>query len=245
MTPEELREYHANQPWPKAGQIVFHDPVKDGSIRRDKRNYIACVNWGFDIRDGYEAGYQEAADLLMQSIRDNKACLDLIVYPFVFLHRQQVELRLKRLITDVSCFLREPMEFPPDHRLMVLWRLLRPLMERAGGPRDLDHVEALLKQFDAIDAGSFTFRYYITTKGKRTLPEDLDRIDLENFHDVMTGLHSLLEGWVLETERWEDNRRQTEDLNAEYAREMRAEMEAEYAQYAGDEQEYYREEYGE
>jgi hypothetical protein len=62
-----------------------------------------------------------------------------------------------------------PKARPSWHHLVELWTEARKAIELASPDDDwvdLDHVEALIKELDAIDPGSFGFRYSRDCKGE-------------------------------------------------------------------------------
>jgi hypothetical protein len=83
-----------------------------------------------------------------------------------------------------------------DHRLMPLWAELRSLVEQLG-PREDDKevpaIEEVIRQIDAVDPGSFSFRYPTNKKGELSLPE-LWHVNVRHLGEVMNGVFMMLGG---------------------------------------------------
>ena len=85
-----------------------------------------------------------------------------------------------------------------DHALLPLWKSYKKLIEATLVETNIDElseiaaVEACIKEFDQIDAGSYTFRYPTDTKGNQTdIP--MNSIDLRHLHNVMEGIYLYLD----------------------------------------------------
>ena len=63
----------------------------------------------------------------------------------------------------------------------------------AGIPGDLNAVEGALRQFDAIDQGSYAFRYATTPKGRPSLPDEFPEVNLRNLGEVVERIGTFLE----------------------------------------------------
>lgn len=114
----------------------------------------------------------------------------------LFLYRQTVELQLKALLADAGELLDDPQAVPPRHELPRLWGRVRALLLRvdpgADGPW-FARADAIVTELDALDPGSFAFRYPVDTGGTPSLPEPL-LVDPANVRRVFDELFVLLDG---------------------------------------------------
>ncbi len=154
----------------------------------------ACVNWGGGW-GLYAIGYKKAGDVLVEHVAGDRGEADALVYPIVFSYRQYLELMLKDVLMEARRYYEIDEPFENDHSLLVHWHPLRELLARRWPerPDELDAVEANLQQFDAVDRGSFAFRYATTTKGAPSLPEDMQHINLRNLSEVVARIGTFLE----------------------------------------------------
>ncbi|MEU6554632.1 hypothetical protein ABZ915_30810 [Streptomyces sp. NPDC046915] len=198
--------------WPQPGQDLLTD--------QGHWSQIACVGWLKDDWYGHAHAFRRSAEILHQQASQDTCELDTAFFPMAFLWRHYVELTLKRLITDLQHLLNEPsQEVMRTHNIEVLWRVFRPLAERAHPNEpstDLDNVEATLRQLHGLDPTSEGFRYPIRANGSPTL-EGIDRIHLGTFHDAMVRTANWLDSGV-------DLVDEELQMKAEYDREMSAEQ---------------------
>lgn len=179
---------HEEIPWPQKGDALFK-PDTDWW-------YNACL--GYSPHDDllFLTGYRAAAVALVQRILEDRQGRDGLIYPVVFLYRHYLELMLKQIAAEGSGLL--GLE-PPDligHRVLKLWQICRPIVERIwpdNSADDLDAVEACLKQLDEKDCSSQSFRYPRSPKGERLL-RGMTHINVRNLSDVLEGVSNLLEG---------------------------------------------------
>jgi hypothetical protein len=126
----------------------------------------------------YAASFHKAAKTLVESWQlDANSLTDFDACPIVFLYRHAAELYLKGLLLGPGAnFLHSQPdvdEICKDHFLTRLLPMVREMFKGAGwdgelnfeGVRTLDDLDAILKELDDIDPGSFTFRYPIKRKG--------------------------------------------------------------------------------
>ena len=185
--------------------------------------------WHFNARldlmpkdwDHYATGYKEIADAVMNKLAEMTHVPDYLAFPIVFLYLHYLELRLKELLIGGSSLQGERRNIPPDHRLLPLWKRVRPMMEQLwNDQRSLtfhDDIERRLEEFEAVDPGSFAFRYPEDTKGGPSLMEPR-MINLKRVRDVVTAISHVLDG--ASTGIYENNRAKAE-MMAEYQDDMR------------------------
>lgn len=168
---------------------------------------------------GYVEGYRRAAIALFHSAVENRVTPDQVVFPMAFLWRHHVELALKDIIAAGRRLAAKPWGFPSHHKLLDLWNDARTHIVQCGDENapELRHVEANLREFEAIDPWSDGFRYPLNRdRTDRSLPNAPDFVNLSALHAGMEALANFLSAVRDELERrWK------------YTREMEAEMEAE------------------
>lgn len=169
----------------------------------------------------YIAGYKEAGDRLVQSVMEDRAHQDTLVYPTVLLYRQYLELSLKQLIREGNQLLRTPFKwgpvgFPRGHNLLILWDKACIEIFRDMGTKyeslyipdhDLAMVRNLLAQFVEQDPDSYAFRYPTDMNNEPSFP-GLHVINVRNLAELMEKLSNFFDGaataisvhWDLEQE---------------------------------------------
>lgn len=202
----------------------------------------ACVNFGGDL-GLYAAGFQHGAQALLNVVRTTGHDQDLLVYPIVYSLRHAVELALKQVIRSGRQLIDDPGDFPDGHRLNNLWFTCKPILTRIW-PADPAYttVESAITRLCDLDPEGDGFRYPVTTKRKGTRAATLDRelrhLDLGALvADVVEAL-DLIGGAETGIDVYRDAQQDMLAERRELEREMRAEYEAEMAQYREDIREY-------
>lgn len=175
----------------------------------------------------YRQGYRQAGRILTESIAKDRFERDYLVFPICHSYRHFVELTLKRLI-HVGCLLieremtdRETKLRTESHNLRCLWDTFKAIaseVERETGteapPReDFEGIESYIDQLQAVDKGSFTFRYPRTKTGEVSTGE-IKRINLGRFCEHMEGLCDYLDGFDTYYEHLIEMR---DDFRSDYA----------------------------
>jgi hypothetical protein len=116
---------------------------------------------------------------------------DFVLFPFLFLCRQHLELRLKFLILDGRRLLRLRGSFPETHSLEELWALAFPIIRAIWTEDwpsgDAEHTHRVIEDLHETDPGSDQFRYPVKRKGQpRATPEVLMNFSLEAFWSAFT-----------------------------------------------------------
>jgi hypothetical protein len=156
----------------------------------------ACLNYGCDDWELYIGGYKRAGNVLVDHIKETHRDQDSLVFPIVFVYRQYLELRLKKLIMDCKKLFDEQPDFPKVHDLRKLWADCRQLLEKLEPKveqKDLGAVDEGIQQFCELDPSSESFRYPSSKKGDKSLPSDLTYINLRNLSDLMEKLSGFFE----------------------------------------------------
>jgi hypothetical protein len=157
--------------------------------------FVASVDLPVDRWIGYVSGYWKAADLIVSHVADSGRDQHVLIYPFLMCWRHFAELHLKSLIILLGRYLREQTDLPKTHRIDHLWRVVRPMLERAF-PGDAAAAQAnagrILLQLDGLDPTSEHFRYPIRKDGSQTLPT-VNEVHMHRFHEAMEGVAHFLD----------------------------------------------------
>jgi hypothetical protein len=129
--------------------------------------------------------------------------------PIVFLYRQALELHFKSIIITGNAIFRiqgkaEPVdvkEIFKIHTLKVLLDGIAPIMEEMKWLDDFEYeglkgwsdVEKIIKEFDAIDSGSYAFRYPVNKKGQGSVSHHFS-FDVRIFVQKLDPLIKILSG---------------------------------------------------
>lgn len=155
----------------------------------------ACLNFQEDMSHGYIYGYKKAADIVVKKVNKSGIEQDYLVYPIVFLYRHHIEILLKKLIQLGIELYEENSKIPQHHKIEDLWPQVKGYFRKATkgkNTKDLEFIDKILKELCTIDASSMNFRYAKDKQGN-TPNEDLRRINLRIFSNVIGKVSSLLE----------------------------------------------------
>jgi hypothetical protein len=158
----------------------------------------ACVGPSITSIATYADGYLRAARLLVNEVVLGCGTVDVLVYPIVFNYRQYLELRLKEIVLSGRRFADTETKHDRTHRLTRSWQQAKSVLAcdlALPGVAGLDFVDRVLAEFDALDSGSFTFRY-ATDKNQtnRSIPADIQHINVRHFAAMIERLADVLEG---------------------------------------------------
>ncbi|GJL77561.1 MAG: hypothetical protein NPINA01_05500 [Nitrospinaceae bacterium] len=155
----------------------------------------ACLNYSPDSWDLYASGYKDAADTLIENVIQTQRNQDLFVFPVVFLYRQYLELRMKKLIQEGNNLFDISIKTKDSHKLDKLWKQTRGILEKVwpDEKNDLDSIETLINEFSQVDPTSTAFRYPVNLDGKASI-EGLSHINLRNLLETMGSIAKILDG---------------------------------------------------
>lgn len=160
----------------------------------------------------YIEGYRTAARTLVEQLCDGHGASYLLIHPIISNYRHAVEIALKHATLVGARYLKEPsVDFSDGHSLVSLWVAAESLMARAF-PHDPCHpfLDRVIRQLDSVDPRGIVFRYPVTTKQqgrRRTIPRELEAVDLYNFATYVDQVVGLLLGAVCgmtEMQRFEE-----------------------------------------
>jgi hypothetical protein len=164
-------------------------PIRHGSFSADYP--IKGIVWfhlnpdPIEDLESYAQGYHQAAKTLAARMRRSRHPRHFDGFPVLFLYRHALELYLKAVICAGSrlLFVRDSAavdlgDLLKNHGIVKCVAILKRVLIDLGwidgfmtrGIRSFQELEKLAAKIDAIDAGSYAFRYPINTKGTRALP---------------------------------------------------------------------------
>ncbi len=187
---EADRERHLR--WPDRPAVAFGPS--------EPRDLNADVRWAQRFEGGwlgYIEGYARAASAVFDRSIEDRWNPGYTIWPLAFLWRHHIELALKAIIVVGRELAREPDGFPTHHRLLRLWEIAKPHIERCGSPGspELANVEAAIVEFETIDPGADGFRYPLRKDASGvSLPNAPEEVNLEQLQRTMEGLSNFFSG---------------------------------------------------
>jgi hypothetical protein len=220
--------------WQSPGRVMLNwsnDPIRD--LERIARLYADVAH--------------DRVDSLRSTTRYLRGGYEFEAYPITFLYRHAFELTLKAILHAGSVALADMGKVTPPRRLLKEKHGLTALFAECGrvfreafganlddvwdfnvsGMRSCADLVAIVAEFDEFDAGSYTFRYSMTTDGSASLSPGFE-FDLYRFSDTMDTIISKMSGmpeWIRDRmqDRWQAAYEAQQDAWAntgpEYARE--------------------------
>ncbi len=159
----------------------------------------------------YARAFHKAGQALFERMFDSNGYNDLEGCPIIFLYRHALELYLKAIVLHGDVILQvngktllANRTVLQRHSLLPFLPLLKQTFEAVGWNWDLnieglhtfEEVEELLRDFDAVDIGSYTFRYPVDTRGNPSVPHHF-MVHMPTFCKRMDALLESLEGAVM------------------------------------------------
>ena len=154
-----------------------------------------ALSWEFNSRLSkddnkwlyYGEGYRIAVEILEKQILEiDRTQQDFLIYPYCYLLRHYIELRLKEIIDEGNKIIATPVN-PSDgkHDLSVLWLKSQETLKLVWKDQFLDapnNVFNFIKEIHAIDIKSENFRYPIDNKQNDSL-----QVEIINFKVLSLG----------------------------------------------------------
>jgi hypothetical protein len=162
--------------------------------------HSAHVEWVLERRDvtAYREGYRRGAILLAQNIDHGEHPPELMLWPIAWLWRHYLELALKEIIALGPLLSDDSAEWVwptgAGHRLGELWRRAKDFIEPLGEPTapELEHVTAIIAEFDALDRDGTGFRYPLARNGERNLVAAPAHVNVGLLDETMQRLSNFL-----------------------------------------------------
>ena len=205
-----------------------YDDLLISNIRTPKledKLFIRDEDWWMNARldiyhdptELYIIGYKEAADLLVETVAEQKGTADSLIFPIVFIYRHYIEIRLKSLLIYGYSLQDKEYKQKSEHSLFKLWEKVRELLIEIFPNEDNDNMKAidlLIKQIEEVDPGSTSFRYPKDFKGNNSLQLDsIPRVNLRNLSEVIDAISVILEGAVCGISEYQGYK---SDMQSEY-----------------------------
>ncbi len=166
----------------------------------------------------YAHAFHKAGQTLFERMFESNGYNDLEGCPSIFLYRHALELYLKAIVLHGDVIMQMDGEtllahrnILQSHKLLPFFTLLRQTFDAVGWTWDLDieglrtfeEFEELLRDFETVDVGSYTFRYPVDTKGNPSVPHHF-MVHMPTFCERMDALLESLEAALMGLEVTED-----------------------------------------
>jgi len=151
----------------------------------------------------YSSGYKDAADIVVNQLKQSQRQQDFLVYPVMFLYRHYLELTIKGLIVVAWRLLDIAAEDDlQTHDIRHYWAMCQTLLREISPGDSVEEqtqIGRLIDEFCKHDASSFAFRYPVTKPDKRTKEraltlDALHIVDLQNVQGVIAKIAVFLSG---------------------------------------------------
>ena len=166
----------------------------------------------------YARAFHTAGQALFERMFDKSSYSSLEGCPIIFLYRHALELYLKAIVLHGDAIMQingktllTNRGLLQRHNLLPFLPLLKQSFDAIGWTWDLDieglhtfeEVEELLRDFEMVDLGSYTFRYPIDKKGNPSVPHHF-MVHMPTFCKRMDALLESLEAALMGLEVIED-----------------------------------------
>jgi hypothetical protein len=212
----------------------------------DVHGNVTLNYWGHPVNQFARVAdsYRNAATVLWKTFQEDSRS-DFDAYPLVFTYRHALELYLKAILilgnqiaaTSWNEELRTEDVFK-SHSLTEHLRVVKAIFAEAGWGEDYPHMgledpvfEDVLKEFDELDKGSYTFRYTVNKDGTANIDENF-AFSVPNFVAIMDKILNNLSGACFGLE-------ELSDVSAEMYHEAMADMRADEESCMPDPSDYY------
>jgi len=151
------------------------------------------------IWDNYGEGYKQAIELIEREVlENNRTYQDFLIYPYCFLMRHFIEIRLKEVIYEGTKKLNGEPEIKEGHNLPHLWdkaqKILKELWKEHYEEAHKD-ILSFINDFNSLDNKSDGFRYPFDTNGNKNLTEiNGKEINFKNLSEVFRQVREYLNG---------------------------------------------------
>ncbi len=173
--------------YPQKGKQLFKEIVGDW--------HNACL---YPLKDdmwvNYVIGYKNAADMLVDHVKNTNNEHDTLVFPIIFLYRHYLELQLKMIIKDGYQLLYMNKDYAKCHKLDELWSDCKIIITKIWPEGDKEPLEAMddyISQFCQVDPLATDFRYPVRRNGTDSL-ESLNFINLSHLSEVMNSIENFI-----------------------------------------------------
>lgn len=177
--------------WPKKGDRAFAPSVSPS----DRAKLEAFV---FPYEGMYAAGFQRAADMVVEAAQHDQRNPDDLFSPVAYLYRHHLELMLKEVVRLGVRLgsLHGCEEILGEHNLHKLWNRAKQLINEVwpdSPDHDLRAAEQVILEFHRHDPSGQTFRYARDKTGEAYIKDGPDRADLVNLRETVGAVSSFLD----------------------------------------------------
>ena len=177
--------------WPKKSDEAFKPSVPSADP--------ACLDAFVMPSEGaYLAGFQRAADMIVDSAKNDDRNPDDLFFPVAYLYRHHLELMLKELVRMGVRLgsLNGCAGILGKHDLELLWNKSKQLIKEVcpdSPDEDLKAVEQVILEFHKLDPTGQAFRYARDKKGSSHLQSVPQRVDLGNLKTTVDAVSKFLD----------------------------------------------------
>ena len=153
--------------------------------------------------------------MLVDKVTEEKRIenIDTFVFPICFLYRQYLELIMKYIYMKHTGDQKEEIISTINevsHDLFKVWQKVKPVIEATNAHFEeecdlVQAVEGYISEFNQFDPNSFTFRYPVTKRMEKVLPQEF-YINLRILQTRMEELHNFFEGCLMQLDDLKENR---------------------------------------
>ena len=179
--------------------------------------FEAAEDWWHNAVVGYRGGnwapyvdgYRTAADRLVEVAAADRAVLDTVIYPIVFLYRQYLELSLKAMIRDLDVLLEHNRRPPKHHCLPRLFDRFRSTFSEffsniGESMPDVSRIALVIDEFHVADPGSVVFRYPTDEDGQPS--QSYGHINVRVLRDRVAEVAEEVDGFLFALSVYQDLR---------------------------------------
>lgn len=146
----------------------------------------------------YGEGYRQASELIEKQILEiDRTNQDFLIYPYCYLIRHYIEIRLKEIIDEGNKVNNTPIDpSKGGHDLSILWKKSQEALKEVWqdqfeeAPKE---VSEFINELHSIDIKSDNFRYPIDKTGQETL-DSINEINFRKLADIFQYVKDYLDG---------------------------------------------------
>lgn len=194
--------------YPKKGDKPFKQTKEPLSPTWCSLEWLRMMNIDDSL---YASAFKKAADLIidgLQNKEDDPTHPDMLFMPITYLYRHCLELKMKHIISVGQRLDRfdtseqdKVIEIMGTHNLHRIWSLARKVITEtwSGEPQDeLDAVESVIQEFNAVDKSGQNLRYSKNKNGEKTSEDFPSSVQLAHMKTIVDSVYRLLDGCVAE-----------------------------------------------
>ncbi|MGS2765294.1 DUF7003 family protein [Sinomicrobium sp. M5D2P9] len=145
----------------------------------------------------YGEGYRQACELIEnQILKIDRSDQDFLIYPYCYLMRHYIEIRLKEIISEGNKLCPASIDTKGGHNLSFLWDKSQETLKNVWQDQYKDapkEVFDFITELHSIDVKSDNFRYPIDKNGKDTL-DNINQINFKKLSEAFRNVKYYLDG---------------------------------------------------